>query len=59
MFDGKSLERNPALREIAERDDANEVSVQICHILSESTMQGIDPAGTSGDSAVNKVWRHP
>jgi len=56
MIDESSLEKSATLRAISERDGANPISVQACRILNESTMQGIDPEGTSDhDPTVNKV----
>ena len=59
MIDQKSFEDNAALRDVTNRDGASIATVNACHILNESTMQGTDPAGISEDSAViNKVRRH-
>ena len=56
MLDETSLNKSAALQEMAERDGANGVTVHACHILNESTTQGIDPEGISDHSAtVNKV----
>jgi len=59
MINETSLESNAALRDILKRDGASMATINACHILNDSTMQGTDPAGISGESAVtNKVRRH-
>ena len=59
LFNGESLNKSAVLLEMAERDGANGVPIQACHILSESMMQGTDPCGISEDSAmVSKVRHH-
>jgi len=58
MINKKSLQSNAALRDIAKRDGASTAQVNACHILNESTMQGTDPAGISGESAVTSKVRH-
>ena len=56
MFDETSLSKSAALRNMEERDGANGVTVHACHILNESTMQGIDLEAISDHGAtVNKV----
>ena len=56
MFDETSLSKSAALQDMAERDGANGVPVHTCHILNESTTEGIDPEGITDHSAVvNKV----
>lgn len=56
MFDAASLEKCAELQAMAQHDNAKLVRVQTCHILNESTMQGIIPAGISkGSAAMNKV----
>ena len=57
MFDSGSLEKSEALRDMAKRDGANGVVVRPCHILSESTTEGTDPTGVSGDGTVVKLRR--
>ena len=54
VFDSGSLENSEALRDMAKRDGDNGVVVRPCHILSESTTQGTDPTGISGDGTVVK-----
>ena len=56
MFDDGSLKRSAALRKIAKIEGANGVTIHACHILNESTTQGIDP---EGNTAENKVRCHP
>ena len=56
MFDDGSLEKSAALRNIAKSEGANGVTIHACHILNESTTQGIDP---EGNTAENNVRRHP
>lgn len=59
MFDSTSLNDCADLNDMAIRDDIVAVTVETCHILNESTMQGIDPTGASEDVAVvNKVRFH-
>ena len=56
MFDRTSLRRNHELKQLCDRLGTASTTVQACHILNESTMQGIDPTGTSDkDTVVNKV----
>jgi hypothetical protein len=55
MIDRDSYDKNAELQYIAERDGAFPMQLNTCHILNDSTMQGIDPAGTGGDDAENKV----
>ena len=56
MFDRGSLKRSAALRKIAESEGVNGVTIHACHILNESTTQGIDP---EGNKVENKVRCHP
>jgi hypothetical protein len=56
LFDEESYKRCAELRTIARRDNVYKVVVQTSQILKESTMQGIDPAGTDEEGPmVNKV----
>jgi len=56
MFNESSLKKSATLQVMAKRDGANRISVHACHILSESTTQGIDPESTSDHGpTVNKV----
>ncbi|KAI9457548.1 hypothetical protein HD554DRAFT_2030008, partial [Boletus coccyginus] len=53
-FDCNSVSRCTELEAMATLEPV--VTVQTCHILNEPTIQGIDPTGTSKDSAVvNKI----
>ena len=56
MFDYTSLGKTPALEEKCANLGATYTTIHACHILSESTMQEVDPAGDSEKAAtVNKV----
>ena len=56
LFDDTSMEQNPALEQLCGDLGIAAATVQACHILSESTMQGVDPAGDGKkDTAANKV----
>ncbi|KAF8258606.1 hypothetical protein EI94DRAFT_1754177 [Lactarius quietus] len=57
IFDIKSTQYNQQLLERAQLS-AGVSTVAACHILSESTMQGIDPTGTSKDVCVMDKRRH-
>ena len=59
IIDGNSFRHCADLRAIHERDGHVAVAIETAYILNESTMQGIDPAGTSKDSVeVKKVRFH-
>jgi len=56
VFDRKSVKRSPELNQKRRALGAISSTVQACHILGESLMQGIDPTGGSDESTVtNKV----
>ena len=56
LFDSTSMEQNPALEQLCGDLGIAAATVQACHILSESTMQGVDPAGDGKkDTVANKV----
>ena len=56
LFDRTSMEKSPALKQLCVDLGATYTAVHARHILSESTMQGVDPAGDSEKAAtVNKV----
>ena len=57
-FNMANLEENSELARMAEASPNFGVSTVVtCHILNESTMQGVDPRGDGkGGSVVNKVW---
>jgi hypothetical protein len=56
MFDGTSMKTNHELRKMCSDLNAFSTTVQASHILNESTMQDIDPAGGSEKTTViNKV----
>ncbi|KAF9654326.1 hypothetical protein BDM02DRAFT_3106658 [Thelephora ganbajun] len=52
MFDRTSLRFSRELDQLRRGLDATFTTIQACHILNESTMQGIDPTGASEDTAV-------
>lgn len=58
MIDKTSLEMNKELvRTVQALHDPVISIVDVCHIVNESTMQGVDPSRDGkGDSVVNKVW---
>jgi len=45
MFDDASLDLSHELRELRAQAGAVRSTIQACHILGESTMQNVDPAG--------------
>jgi len=51
-FDYTSTQQNSELDQLCLSLDASTVTVQASHILNESTMQGIDPTGSSEESTV-------
>ena len=56
LFDRTSMRQSRTLKQSCVDLGAASATVQACHILSESTMQGVDPAGDSENAAtVNKV----
>ena len=56
LFDRTSMRKNPVLKQLCDNLGAGSATIQACHILSESTMQSVDPAGDSEKAAtVNKV----
>ena len=56
LFDVSSLNRNRELREQCHNLGYGSNPIQACHILNESAVVGVDPAGTNEKSAVaNKV----
>ena len=56
VFDYTSTRQNPELDQLRRSINARAATVQACHILNESTMQDVDPTGTSEESTVsNKV----
>ena len=59
-FDETSLELYPHLAKECDSLGAIAVAIDACHILSESTVQGVDPTGDSKDGrVVAKVWAIP
>ena len=55
-FDRASVERSPALAQQCNDADCGVITVDACHILNEPTMQDIDHAMVSENSAgTNKV----
>ena len=52
MFDNISLKRSRELDKLRRDLGASYVTIQACHILNESTMQGVDPTGASDESTV-------
>ena len=52
MFDNTSLKRSRELDKLRRDLGASYATIQACHILNESTMQGIDPTGASEDRTV-------
>jgi len=56
LFDFQSTLNSPELDHIRRDMEIRRVVVQTCHIVGEATMQGIDPADSSGEGTVaNKV----
>ena len=56
LFDDTSVEQSPALRQSCVDLGTGSATVQACHILNESTMQGVDPVGDGEkDTAANEV----
>jgi hypothetical protein len=68
MFDYTSIRKSPELKKMCSDQKTTSATVQACHILNESTMQGIDPSGGSEKTtvvnrvravAVSRVLRYP
>ena len=57
LLDENSVSHCVELQAIAARDRTCSVTIQTCHILSESTTQDVDPMGISEDSAAAKKVR--
>ena len=52
MFDDTSLKRSRELDKLCLDLGASCATIQACHILNESTMQGVDPTGASEERTV-------
>ena len=52
MYDYKSTQQSSELDQLRRSRRARAATVQACHILNQSTMQGVDPTGDSEENTI-------